>query len=113
MMTVAPTLSPQVLWSQRSETLTLVINLVDVTNEKMDLKEKSLDFSATSNGKEYAFKLDFLKEINVQDSKKSVNARSIVMVIAKKESEYWPKLTNAKLNFLKTGIFTMTYYRFC
>ena len=59
------TLSPQVLWSQRSETITLVINLVDVSNEKMDLSEKSLDFSATSNGKEYSFKMDFFKEIEV------------------------------------------------
>ena len=98
-----PTLSPQVLWSQRSETITLVINLVDVSNEKMDLKEKTLDFSATSNGKEYSFKIDFLKDIKVEDSKKSVSARSIVLVLCKKDAEYWPKLTNAKLNFLKTG----------
>ena len=103
MTATAPTLSPQVLWSQRSETITLVINLVDVSDEKMDLTEKSLDFSASSNGKSYAFKMEFLKDINVEESKKSVNARSIILVLAKKEAEYWPKLTNAKLNFLKTG----------
>jgi hypothetical protein len=79
-----------------------VINLVDATNEEMDLKENSLNFTASSNGKQYAFKIDFLKEINVEESKKSMNARSIIMVLAKKESGYWPKLTNAKLNFVKT-----------
>jgi hypothetical protein len=80
-----------------------VINVVDATNEKMDLTEKSLDFTATSNGKQYAFNLDFLKEINVEESKKSMNARSIIMVLVKKESGYWTKLTESKKNFLKTG----------
>ena len=41
--------------------------------------------------------------INSQDSKQSVSPRSIVLVLQKKESAWWPRLTaGAKPNFLKT-----------
>jgi hypothetical protein len=63
-----PTLNPQVLWSQRTDTITLVVNLQDVTNETIDLTSKSLEFTGTSADKVYHFKLDFYKDVSVEVS---------------------------------------------
>ena len=60
-----PVLHPQVLWSQRSETVTLVVNLQDAADTKIELTPAALHFAATSGGKPYAFDLDFYKEVSV------------------------------------------------
>lgn len=63
---VSGELHPQVLWSQRSDTVTLVINLQDVTGETLDLSPSSLEFQGQSGPKKYHFKLDFCKDILVE-----------------------------------------------
>lgn len=105
MMVTQATFNPQVLWSQRQDTVTLVINLQDVQDPKIDLTPKTLDFEATAADKLYQFHFDFLKEINVEESKKSITPRSIVVVLSKQEkgASYWPSLlSTAKPHFLKT-----------
>lgn len=49
-----------VKWAQRADSLYLTISLADVTNEKLELTETGLNFSGTSNGKEYSCSLTFV-----------------------------------------------------
>ena len=65
MMTAQQTLTPQVLWSQRSEYVTLVINLQDTLSPSIQLTPKTISFSGTSNDKNYHFDLEFNQEIVV------------------------------------------------
>ncbi|KAI9364511.1 HSP20-like chaperone, partial [Zopfochytrium polystomum] len=98
--------SPELLWAQRDNEIYLTINVSDVVDPKIELKPDSIHFAGPSHGKLYEFKLDFYKEIDPESSRKNVTARSIVLIIAKKQGEYqyWPRLikSSTKPHFLKT-----------
>ena len=49
-----------VKWAQRKDSLYVTIALSDVTNEKIDLTDKTLTFTGTSGGKEYSLNLVFV-----------------------------------------------------
>ena len=49
-----------VKWAQRKESLYVTICLADVTNHKLELTDKSLIFSGTSDKKEYNLTLEFV-----------------------------------------------------
>ena len=77
----SPALHPQVLWSQRAETVTLVVNLQDAADAKIELTPTALHFAATSGGKAYAFDLDFYKEVSVDVSSLFHSIRWIYLLI--------------------------------
>eukprot|EP00605_Chrysophyceae_sp_TOSAG23-4_P001933 GSChrysophyteH1.ASY1.ANO1.2138.1 assembled CDS len=86
-------------WAQRTDTLYLTISLADVTDESIDVTEKSFQFSGKSNGLTYEVKFDFFKEIDVKDSIWKVLPNSVQMKLTKKEKdeEFWPRLTTDKI----------------
>jgi len=86
-------------WAQRTDTLYLTISLADVTDEKIDVTEKSLSFTGKSGGKEYACNFDFHAEVELEGSIWNVLANSVQMKLVKKEKdqEFWPRLTSDKL----------------
>ncbi|CRH01389.1 co-chaperone p23, putative [Plasmodium relictum] len=86
-------LYPIVLWAQKKECLYLTIELQDIENVKIDLKEDKLYFYATKDKNEYEFTLNFLKPINVDESKYSTK-RNIKFKIIKKEKERWKTINN-------------------
>lgn len=86
-------LFPVVLWAQTKEWLYLTIELEDPENVKIDLKENELYFSGSKGKNEYEFTLNFLKPINVEESKYSTK-RNIKFKIVKKEKERWKTLNN-------------------
>ncbi|ORX90956.1 HSP20-like chaperone [Basidiobolus meristosporus CBS 931.73] len=98
---------PELLWAQRTDEVYLTINVPDLKDETIKLEENLLNFEAKGpDGREYAFSLEFYEPINPETSKRSVNARSISMVLDKKEhdKEFWPRLqkSSQKIPFLKT-----------
>ncbi|KAI9095546.1 HSP20-like chaperone [Phlyctochytrium arcticum] len=100
------TLAPEVLWAQRTDELFVTINLSDVEDPKIELTNEQLSVSGRSRGGAYAVTFPFFKEVNPDESKQSVTARNISLVIAKKEKgqEYWPRLMKekTKTHWLKT-----------
>ncbi|KAI1002513.1 hypothetical protein K3495_g5688 [Podosphaera aphanis] len=111
------TVTPAVLWAQRSNKtdpakniIYLTISAPDVTPEslKIDQTPTSITFSGQSqlHHVDYHVSLEFFKEIDESQSKISHTPNSIQLVLRKKEvqEEYWPRLTKnaAKLHFLKT-----------
>ncbi|KAF2266942.1 HSP20-like chaperone [Lojkania enalia] len=112
-----PTLTPEVLWAQRSSTsepeknyvfLTIVASDVPESDLKLDLQPTKLSFKGTSTSKHvtYALDIDLFAEIDPKESKIHHTGRGIEMVLRKKElkEEYWPRLLKdpAKVHYLKT-----------
>eukprot|EP01099_Mayorella_cantabrigiensis_P000929 TRINITY_DN13_c0_g1_i10.p1 TRINITY_DN13_c0_g1~~TRINITY_DN13_c0_g1_i10.p1 ORF type:complete len:224 (-),score=35.65 TRINITY_DN13_c0_g1_i10:198-869(-) len=90
-------LTPNVIWAQRKETLYLKIDLQDVQNQKIELNEEdsSFSFSATSNSKQYALTFHFFGKVNKKDSKISVTGRAVELQIKKAQSGFWDHLLSA------------------
>ena len=97
---------PLVKWAQRPSLLFITICLEDCKNAKIDVKPEYLSFEGTggSDKKDYAVRIEFLKEIDPENSKYSVQDRVIQFAIQKKEEgPYWERLLKdkAKQHWLK------------
>ena len=107
-----------VLWAQRSSAtdaeknyIHLTISVPDCKKEdmKLDLKPTGLSFEGKSDSLKKTYKLDleFLNEIDVDNSKIHHTSKNIEMVLRKKElnEEFWPRLLKGaeKVHFLKTN----------
>ncbi|KAK4162222.1 protein wos2 [Cladorrhinum sp. PSN259] len=112
------TVTPEVLWAQRSSKtdadknfVYLTINVPDVpaSNIKLDLKPTGLSFTGHSDSlkKTYSVDLEFYAEIDPSASKINHSPRDVEMKLIKKElkEEYWPRLLkeSKKVHFLKTN----------
>lgn len=97
---------PTVQWAQRSDKLYLTIDLQEAENTKIELTNGDdggkVSFSGTarshaagSEEHKYALQLDLYAKIDEAESKIAVGARSIVLVIAKSQPEFWPRLLHA------------------
>ncbi|RKP35881.1 HSP20-like chaperone, partial [Dimargaris cristalligena] len=97
---------PEVLWAQRSDVIYLTINQPDVSVKVLEITPTNIKFEGVNDQTTYSFDLDFFAEIDPEASKKSVSARSIFLILAKKDQEepYWPRLqkVKGKLSYLKT-----------
>ncbi|KAK4455722.1 HSP20-like chaperone [Podospora aff. communis PSN243] len=114
---MATTVTPEVLWAQRSSKsdpeknfIYLTISVPDVppSNLKLDLKPTGLTFTGHSDTlkRTYSLELEFYGEIDVEESKINHTARDVEMKLRKKELDesYWPRLLKEakKVHFLKT-----------
>ncbi|KAJ0168132.1 Protein wos2 [Colletotrichum tanaceti] len=113
----ATTLTPEVLWAQRSSTsdasknfvyVTITVPDVPASNLKLDLKPTGLSFSGHSDSlkRSYAVDLEFYAEIDPAESKVIHTGKNVELKLQKKElkEEYWPRLLKEakKVHFLKT-----------
>ncbi|KAK3899308.1 HSP20-like chaperone [Staphylotrichum tortipilum] len=111
------TVTPEVLWAQRSSNVDAEKNFVYLTisvpdvpqgNLKLDLKPTGLSFEGRSDTlkRTYHVELEFYAEIDPAESKVNHTARDVEMKLRKKElsEEYWPRLLkdSKKQHFLKT-----------
>ncbi|KAK3397302.1 HSP20-like chaperone [Sordaria brevicollis] len=114
---MATTVTPEVLWAQRSSAtdpesnfiyLTIGVPDVPTSNLKLDLKPTGLVFTGHSDTlkKTYHVELEFYAEIDPSASKVNHTARDVEMKLRKKELDaaYWPRLLkeSKKVHFLKT-----------
>ncbi|KAL7914578.1 HSP20-like chaperone [Trichoderma velutinum] len=114
---MAETLTPEVLWAQRSSVadasknfIYLTISVPDVSKEdlKLDLKPTGVTFTGTSSTlkKKYHVELELYAEIDPEASHVNHTAKNVEMKLQKKElkEEYWPRLlkSSQRLHFLKT-----------
>lgn len=113
---MSSTLTPEVLWAQRSSDsdaeknyLLVTIVIPDCSEPTLDLTSTHLEFKAKSPGHtgdeqehQYKLRIDFYKEIDAEKSLSRVaNGRNYFLKLYKKEleSEYWPRLTKEKLKY--------------
>ncbi|BFZ01585.1 hypothetical protein BsWGS_04624 [Bradybaena similaris] len=99
---------PPVIWAQRKDNILLTIQLENVSNPTITLKDSSLYFHGKggTGNTDHEVLMEFYKEINPDNSKYNVTGRGVVLSIAKKEGckEYWPRLLKdtKKVHYLKT-----------
>ena len=98
------TANPQLKWAQRKDKVYLTIDLVEVTDPKIDIVDgKVLKFSGSDKNHNYSLELEFFEEISKEESKYVFASRNIFLNLKKKvKGPYWERLTKspAKLNFL-------------
>ncbi|PTB36803.1 uncharacterized protein TrAFT101_007325 [Trichoderma asperellum] len=114
---MAQTLTPEVLWAQRSSVadasknfVYLTISVPDVAKEdlQLDVQPSKVTFTGKSATLKntYHVELELFAEIDPAESKINHTAKNVEMKLQKKElkEEYWPRLLkeNKKLHFLKT-----------
>ncbi|KAB2577351.1 putative cs domain-containing protein [Lasiodiplodia theobromae] len=114
---MSQSLTPEVLWAQRSSAtdpernhVFLTISAPDVPKEKMtlDVQPTKVAFTGHSELKnvDYKVELELFAEIVPNESKINHTGKNIEMVLRKKElkEEFWPRLLkeSKKLHFLKT-----------
>lgn len=82
---------------------TLVYNL---TSGGLSFQATAGDASKNIEEKDYAFTMDFYKEVKPELSSSKLTSRSFFLVLRKKDKgrEYWPRLTREKERnaFIKT-----------
>lgn len=106
------TLTPTVLWAQRSSDseadkniILLTVEITDPKDLHIDLKPTYLTVKADSSTYEdthYDLKIDFYDEIDPEKSKiNTENGAHLFFVLSKKklQEEYWPRLTKEKLKY--------------
>ncbi|KAK6464361.1 HSP20-like chaperone [Scheffersomyces coipomensis] len=108
---MATTVTPNVLWAQRSSesdesknVLYVTIEVLDPTNIKLDLTSTHLKLTADSqdNSNHYNLDIEFFDEVDPEKSHKNTESGShIYLVIRKKtaQEEFWPRLTKQKLKY--------------
>ncbi|KAK7536146.1 HSP20-like chaperone [Phyllosticta citribraziliensis] len=114
---MSQTLTPEVLWAQRSSTTDVARNIVyvaisapDVPKDKMklDIQPTKITFSGHSDTKsvDYAVELELYAEVDPKESKVNHTGKNVELVLRKAElaAEYWPRLLkeSKRQHFLKT-----------
>ncbi|XP_045156278.2 very-long-chain (3R)-3-hydroxyacyl-CoA dehydratase 3-like [Mercenaria mercenaria] len=104
---MAGTLRPFVFWGQKNDSISLKIDLRDVTIDNVNLTEDRLETSFEGVGAQghnkYSFELDFYLPVDTENSKVRTTDRAVEFSIKKKGAEVWPRLTEKqeKLPWLK------------
>jgi prostaglandin-E synthase len=93
-------LHPTVKFAQRSDSLFVTIELMDVIKESavIELGPKSLSFKGKSRAKEYEVKLDLYGDIEDKnpDTKFAIKPREVSFYLKKAAEGYWPRLLSDK-----------------
>ncbi|KAM9312692.1 very-long-chain (3R)-3-hydroxyacyl-CoA dehydratase 3 [Gastrophryne carolinensis] len=88
-------LTPQVYWAQRHHELYLRVELSDVQNPDINIKENVLHFKALGHGAKgvntYEFSLEFLEPVKEKVVQRSTQ-RHVNLTVKKSESRWWPRL---------------------
>ncbi|KAL6437587.1 hypothetical protein ACFW04_004192 [Cataglyphis niger] len=89
-------LTPFVYWAQTENQITLKVDLTDVKDFNVDLKETTLQVTAYGQGarglNNYSFNLNLHSPIDPNESNYKVIDRQIDFVLKKKCSSWWPRL---------------------
>ena len=93
------TLTPAVQWAQRADFVTVSIILDSVTEEVINLDEKTLSFKGKSKDKMYAVSLEFFEDVVPKDSSQRKAGREYLFKLskAKTDQEWWPRLLKDKV----------------
>ncbi|XP_050450954.1 very-long-chain (3R)-3-hydroxyacyl-CoA dehydratase [Cataglyphis hispanica] len=90
------TLTPFVYWAQTENQITLKVDLTDVKDFNVDLKETTLQVTAYGQGarglNNYSFNLNLHLPIDPNESNYKVIDRQVDFVLKKKCSSWWPRL---------------------
>lgn len=92
------TLTPFVYWAQTENQISLKVDLTDVKEFNVNLKETALQVTAYGQGarglNNYSFNLNLHSPIDPNESNYKVIDRQVDFILKKKYSSWWPRLTS-------------------
>lgn len=100
-------LIPRVLWAQRKDIVFITLEVFEVKDEKIEIKDNVVSFSGvrgTDNAK-FAVTLELYGSVDSGKSKISVGHREVSLVLVKNETgPFWPRLLKStqKMHFIHT-----------
>ena len=84
---------PLIKWAQRKDRLFITINVVHSKKPIIEIKGKKMKYEGTDGTKNYSFEIELYDEIDVDNSKYTLDTRNIFLKLKKKkEGDYWPRL---------------------
>ncbi|XP_011162076.1 very-long-chain (3R)-3-hydroxyacyl-CoA dehydratase isoform X2 [Solenopsis invicta] len=91
-------LTPFVYWAQTESQITLKVDLTDVKDLNVNLKETTLQVTAYGQGarglNNYSFDLNLHSSIDPNESNYKVIDREVDFILKKKYNGWWPRLTS-------------------
>lgn len=98
---------PRVMWAQRKDVVYLTIEVFEVKDEKIEIRDNNVIFSGTrgSDDAKFGVSLELYGAVDAEKSKISVGHRDISLVLAKaEEGPFWPRLlkTTQKMHYVHT-----------
>lgn len=100
-------LIPRVLWAQRKDTVLITLEVFEVKEETIEIKDNTVSFSGirgTDNAK-FAVTLELFGSVDSENSKIVVGHRDVSLVLAKTEvGPFWPRLLKStqKMHYIHT-----------
>nr|CDS31666.1 3 hydroxyacyl coenzyme A dehydratase 3 [Hymenolepis microstoma] len=102
-------LHPSLQWSQDENKVYIAVKLSDVENPTLQIGNNSISFRTTGIGAnglgEYTFALDLFSSVDGETSNFTVSDTSVNVVLVKRETGVWPRLTESatqRLPWLRT-----------
>ncbi|VDD76975.1 unnamed protein product [Mesocestoides corti] len=99
---------PLLFWHQDKDKAFITVKLTDVEGPRMQIGNASVAFKARGMGanglQEYSFQLDLYQPVDDEESDFRVTDTSVNIVLVKRNSAVWPRLTESKdrLPWLRT-----------
>ena len=91
---------PILKWAQRKDKLFITINVIHTKKPLIEIKGKKMKYSGTDGNKNYSFDIELYDEIDISNSKYTLDTRNIFLNLKKKNSgSYWPRLTLNKIKY--------------
>lgn len=93
--------NPEILWAQSRVNVFLTIVISDLKQHNIAIEEDHLILEGKINGGELDLKLEFLKNVNKNESKWRIYSNKIEFLLVKEIPIFWNKFSNKKYNNLK------------
>jgi hypothetical protein len=94
-------LSPSILWSQHDDTVTMRIEVPDLSNVKCDVSDEEFKFSGSNARGEYATEFKFYEKVDSSNVVRTSNDRELVLTINKGTKGSWDSLCQGAVHNVK------------
>ena len=96
-------MEPILLWYETINKVSIVLDLDNISNEKIDIQENYVIINVETKDNNYNMKIKLLHPIKIEDSKYT-NFRKLRLILIKQEEQMWEQLNDTSHNNPKIRI---------
>jgi len=96
-------MEPILLWYETINKVSIVLDLDNISNEKIDIQENYVIINVETKDNNYNMKIKLLHPIKIEDSKYT-NFRKLRLILIKQEEQMWEQLNETSQNNPKIKI---------
>ena len=96
-------MEPILLWYETINKVSIVLDLDNISNEKIDIQENYVKVNVETKDNNYNMKINLLHPIKIEDSKYT-NFRKIRLILIKQQEQMWEQLNESSQNNPKIRI---------